>query len=125
MIARYRAGALPQAEHDAALEPALASLAGEVAGALDAVDLSGALELIWERVRRLNRYVEECKPWELARDAARSGELDTALVTLHHGLELVTTELAPYMPATCALVQTALCATPIEPVPPLFPKRDR
>ena len=125
MIARYRDGVLPEAGHDATLEPDLGSLAGEVAAAFDAVDLSGALELIWQRVRRLNRYVEERKPWELAREADWAGELDTALATLHHGLDLVTAELAPYMPATCALVRSALEAAPIKPIPPLFPKRDR
>jgi methionyl-tRNA synthetase len=125
MIARYRHGLLPDAGPEAQLEPGFAGLADEVASAFDAVDLTGALELIWQRVRRLNRYVEESRPWELARDAERGAALDTALVTLHRGLSAVTVELAPYMPVTCALVSAALQARPIEPIPPLFPKRDR
>ena len=32
--------------------------------------------MIWQRVRRLNRYVEERAPWQLARDPEAAGELD-------------------------------------------------
>ena len=35
---------------------------------LDEAEISGALEEIWVLVRRLNRYVEETQPWELAKD---------------------------------------------------------
>src|SRR5919112_2528949 len=66
MIARYRGGVTP----DVAVEQ--------------------ALELIWQRVRRLNRYVEERAPWQLAKDQARAGELDTTLRTLAEGLRVVT-----------------------------------
>jgi len=46
-------------------------------------------------VRRLNRYVEEQKPWELARDPAQAAQLQTVLATLHQGLRAVTVELTP------------------------------
>ena len=39
----------------------------EVAELLDRAELSQALEAIWLRVRRLNRYVEERAPWQLAK----------------------------------------------------------
>ena len=35
-----------------------------------------ALDRIWQRVRRLNRYVEERAPWELARDPANAEKLE-------------------------------------------------
>ena len=34
---------------------------------------------IWDYVRRLNRHVEQTKPWELAKDPERAAELDRAL----------------------------------------------
>ncbi|MDA8069068.1 MAG: methionine--tRNA ligase, partial [Actinomycetota bacterium] len=122
MLVRYRDGRIPEAPVDPVLEPELASLAAELAAAIDGVDLSGGLELIWQRVRRLNRYVEERKPWELARDQDASTSLDSVLVTLHRGLQVVTTELGPYMPDTSARVLQALAAIPLEVIPPLFPK---
>ena len=43
-------------------------LAGEVCDLLDRAEITQALERIWQRVRRLNRYVEERAPWQLAKD---------------------------------------------------------
>ena len=48
-----------------------------------------ALDLIWQRVRRLNRYVEERAPWQLARDPADAGKLDETLASLAEGLRTV------------------------------------
>src|SRR4029077_20317565 len=59
MIGRYRDGRVPDVATDGALTADFAGLAGEVAALLDGAELSQALEAIWQRVRRLNRYVEE------------------------------------------------------------------
>ena len=123
MIVRYRDGITPPVTVDPLLEPALARLPPEVAAALDRIDLSGGLELIWQRVRRLNRYVEEQRPWELARDPQSSARLDTVLASLHQGVHAVSVELGPYMPETSARVLAALAASPVEPIAPLFPKQ--
>ena len=68
MIARYRDGATPDAEPDAALAADFDGLAAEVFELLDQAEITQALERIWQRVRRLNRYVEEQAPWKLAKD---------------------------------------------------------
>jgi methionyl-tRNA synthetase len=125
MVARYRDGVVPGVQLDPVLAEDFSALGAEVRAAMDAVDLTGALELIWQRVRRLNRYVEEQKPWELARDPAAAARLETVLASLHHGLRAVTIELAPYIPEASATVLAALDARPLEPIPPLFPKRDK
>ena len=51
---------------------------------LDEAQLTPALDEIWQRVRRLNRYVEERQPWVLARSQAAADQalLDTTLYTL-------------------------------------------
>ena len=60
MIERYRDGRRPRRRADPALRrTALDGLDGVVRGLLDGVRSSRALEEIWARVRRLNRYVEE------------------------------------------------------------------
>ncbi|MDE3131413.1 MAG: class I tRNA ligase family protein, partial [Acidobacteriota bacterium] len=125
MIARYADGAVPDSAIDPQLAPEFDGLQQEVAERMDRFELTHALDLIWQRVRRLNRYVEERKPWELARDPAAAAQLDTVLASLHHGLRAVTVELAPYIPAASATVLAAVDVTPIEPIAPLFPKRDR
>jgi methionyl-tRNA synthetase len=90
-------------------------------------------------VRRLNRYVEERAPWQLAKDEANAGELDATLRSLAEGLRVITVLLAPYIPATADRLLRALGEQPdpvlddaaygarpggarVEKLPPLFPK---
>jgi methionyl-tRNA synthetase len=104
---------------------------------IGAADLTQALDEIWKRVRRLNRYVEEQAPWALAKDPERADELDRALASLAEGLRVVTVLLDPYLPETAAKLLGALGSTdlslsnarlgaaPVERVrklDPLFPK---
>ena len=71
-----------------------------MAGLLDRAEATQALELIWQRVRRLNRYVEERAPWQLAKDAAAAAALDQTLASLAEGVRAVSVLLHPYMPAS-------------------------
>src|SRR5947209_2869106 len=76
MIRRYRDGALAGAETDPALRADFEGLPQEVAALMDRAEATLALEKIWQRVRRLNQYIEERAPWQLARDPADAGKLD-------------------------------------------------
>ncbi len=125
MIARYADGVVPARAIDSELAAEFNSLAEDVAERFDRFEVTQALELIWQRVRRLNRYVEEQKPWELARQPAEATRLEMVLASLHQGLRAVTVELQPYMPDASATVLAALDAKPLVPVPPLFPKREK
>lgn len=129
MIAKYRAGVIPTVGAAAAAavpggaaggggsgdagagdgsEPGgAANLAPEgeamVAAAgehLSAVEITVALETVWEFVRRLNRYVEEEAPWKLAKDEAAGERLDFVLHGLACGLRLVALALYPVVPGT-------------------------
>jgi methionyl-tRNA synthetase len=123
MIERYRDGVVPDAELDPALESDLDGLEQEVADLLDKAEITQALERIWQRVRRLNRYVEERAPWQQAKDEAQADDLDMTLHSLHAGLVRVTTQLVPYMPASCEKLLAALAADRLEKIAPLFPKQ--
>jgi methionyl-tRNA synthetase len=139
MVLRYRDGQVPSVATDAALRSEFEDLARQVADLLDRVEATQALELIWQRVRRLNRYVEERAPWQLARDESRAAELDATLASLVEGLRMVSVLLRPYMPATTARLLEALGATDgsydaasfaqhgsgarVQALEPLFPKR--
>ena len=89
----------------------LDGLPGEVAGLLDRAELTQALERIWQRVRRLNRYVEEQQPWKLAKEPAEAERLQTVLRSLAEGLRTVTVLLHPYMPETTERLLDALGET--------------
>jgi methionyl-tRNA synthetase len=100
MVHRYRAGVAPSVALDAELDGEFAGLAEEVRAMIDRAELTGALDAIWQRVRRLNRYVEEHAPWQLAKDEAQAGELDRVLATLVAGLRVLAVLLHPYMPTS-------------------------
>ena len=103
MIERYRDGVVPDAKPDPVLnegEDAIDGIDGVVRELLDRAELTQALEAIWSRVRRLNRYVEEAKPWELAKDDAQAQRLDTVLYSLAEGVRVLALTLHPYMPET-------------------------
>jgi methionyl-tRNA synthetase len=125
MVQRYRDGVVPAVATDPALDAELAGLPQEVAALMDRAEPTEALEHIWRRVRRLNRYVEEQAPWQLARDPARAEKLDQTLASLIEGLRTLNLMLEPYMPETSQKLRTALGAPggKLAALEPLFPKR--
>ena len=139
MIDRYREGVVPEGKPDPALtgsEDGFDGLDGRVRELLDRAELTEALELIWIRVRRLNRYVEEQRPWDLAKQAAEAERLDTVLYNLAEGVRVLALLLLPYMPETSGRLLEALAegerelstfgsrggGARIDKIPPLFPK---
>jgi methionyl-tRNA synthetase len=110
MIERYRDGVVSDAATDGELAGYFDPLVEEVAASLDRFEVTQALELIWMRVRRLNRYVEETAPWQLARDPADADKLDQSLASLAEGLRVVSVLLHPYMPASTERLLAALGA---------------
>jgi methionyl-tRNA synthetase len=110
MIEQFRGGAVLAVEIDPVLAGDFEGLPARVEAHIDRAELTLALEEIWQRVRRLNRYVEEQAPWRLAKDDACAGELDRVLRTLVEGLRAVTVLLWPYLPASAERLLAALGA---------------
>ena len=100
MVDRYRDGVVPEAEVDAVLDEDFEGAVGRFCELLDRAELTQALEEAWRLVRRLNRYVEETRPWELAKDEADPERLDEVLYNLVEGLRVTTLLLVPYLPRT-------------------------
>ncbi|HEX8854267.1 MAG TPA: methionine--tRNA ligase [Thermoleophilaceae bacterium] len=108
MIARYRDGVVPDAEPDPALDPDIAGVAERVCEHFDRQDVSGALEEIWQVVRRLNRYVQDEQPWQLAKDDAQTQRLDQVLYSLAEGLRVVSVLVHPVIPESAEKLLEAL-----------------
>ncbi|MGH2907502.1 MAG: class I tRNA ligase family protein, partial [Solirubrobacterales bacterium] len=140
MVNKYRDGVVPARPDATGLEDDFAGIGAEIAGQFDAIEVSAALEAIWARVRRLNRFVEEQAPWKLAKDEASAAQLDLTLYALVEGLRVVSILLHPYVPQSTTKLMAAIgCenelatfaaaefgAGPggqsIGELPPLFPK---
>jgi len=110
MLLRYREGKVPAGDVDPLLLGDFAGLAERVSEHVDRAELTAALEEIWQRVRRLNRYVEEQAPWQLAKDDARAADLDRVLRSLAEGLRSVAVLLWPYVPGSAERLLGALGA---------------
>jgi methionyl-tRNA synthetase len=138
MLDKYRDGAVPAAAFDQHLAADFAGLRERVEAHMDGIELTPALEEIWQRVRRLNRYVEERAPWQLARDPDLAAELDVVLASLVEGLRVLAVLLWPYLPASAERLLGALGCEParslgdadiapgtvarVQALPALFPK---
>jgi methionyl-tRNA synthetase len=113
-------------------------VADQVAALMDRAEPTQALDLIWQRVKRLNRYVEEKAPWQLARDQSSHGALDEVLRSLFEGIRVLSLLLHPFMPETTHRLLGALGVVDVDysltrwrgevggtvdALDPLFPKR--
>jgi methionyl-tRNA synthetase len=139
MIHRYRNGVVPDAGTDPRLRDDFAGLPARVCELLDRAEVTTALEEIWQRVRRANRYVEERAPWQLAKDPAAAAELDATLASLAEAVRVISVLLSPYIPESAGKLLAALDAPDqsmagaefarhgggrtVSALEPLFPKR--
>jgi methionyl-tRNA synthetase len=108
MIGRYRDGTIPDADAEPELAAAFEGIVERVEELLDGAELTQALEQVWGLVRRLNQYVEESRPWDLAKRAEEEQRLDRVLYGLAEGLRVTTLLLHPYMPETTSRLLDAL-----------------
>jgi methionyl-tRNA synthetase len=146
MIGRYRQGAVPNAGRADALDDDLRATAERTVASyqerMNELDYSAALERTWASVSRANRYVEESKPWALAKDAAQTARLNSVLYNLAESVRLISVLVSPFMPTTAQQIRVQLGVgekldvltaevtwgrlvpgTKLGQVAPLFPKR--
>jgi methionyl-tRNA synthetase len=108
MINSFRDGAVPSAEPPAELVAEFDGLLEAVRARIDEVELTAALDEIWRRIKRLNRYVQDEEPWKLAKDPAQAERVDQVLYTLAEGLRVVSVLLHAFMPGKSEQLLAAL-----------------
>ncbi len=102
MIEQYTDGRVPTPGESAddALPEAVTDMMARLDEMMNALEFSRALESIWSMVRLGNRYVEEKKPWLLAKDPTLRHKLSTVLYNLVELLRILAVCLSPFMPAS-------------------------
>jgi methionyl-tRNA synthetase len=108
MIGRYRDAIVPSAELDTDIAAEFSDLAERVRAHFDAVEPTQAIAAVWALVRRLNQYVQDRTPWQLAKDESAAAELDTVLYTLAEGLRVAAVLSHPVLPNTSERLLAAL-----------------
>ena len=117
MVGRYRDGEIPSpgetGEPEANLQAVAAEAVRSSATHIENWELNVALEAIWVLVRRVNQYLEERKPWTLAKDPGKSGLLDTTLWSAAEATRIAALLLAPFIPQTSGRIYDQLGLDPI------------
>ena len=117
MALRYQEGKidLPSpscvGEKERALQDAVTSSLSKMRAFLDCangeIEFHHALATIWEVMAEADRYINEWKPWELAKGGNRE-QINCILYHLIETLRFVSLELAPFVPKTAAKIWNQL-----------------
>lgn len=115
MIQKYQDGVIgniPEAEHDSA----------PVAEALNECRFDRALDHIWDQVRGLNQYIDEEKPWELAKNDDKD-HLREVLAYQAGCLIEIADLLVPFLPETAVKIKKVFESGIVKPIEgTLFPR---
>lgn len=86
----------------------------KISNFLKNLEINKALEYIWDIVKKDNKYIEDNKPWELAKsDMKKFKEVMGKLVS---DLHLIAQLLAPFLPETSEKIRKALETNKAEPL---------
>ncbi len=117
MVIKYQEGVIgdiPPAEHDSA----------RYHEAIQDCRFDKALESVWEQVRGLNQYIEEEKPWQVAKEDDKE-HLSEVLAYLCSALLEIADLLLPFMPETSVKITNVFAEGIIRPLDgSLFPKTE-
>ncbi len=110
LLQRYRQSVLPDLDEPS--HPELPRLCDTARGRLADLDLRGGTQALLDAVATLNRDLEATSPWKLAKDPARSDELDRILLRHHRSATVLVEALAPILPGLAASLRSQL--TPVD-----------
>jgi methionyl-tRNA synthetase len=105
MIDKYFDGMIPEykgalGEFDESLEAKNRETVSKYEEAMEKMEFSVALSTIWQLVSRTNKYIDETKPWILAKDEEKKGELGSVMSHLAESLRRTAILLTPFLTQT-------------------------
>lgn len=115
MIQKYQdgiIGEIPGAEHDT----------GPYQEAIEACRFDRALDVVWDQVRGLNQYIDQEKPWQIAKEGD-ADHLREVLSQQTSDLLEIAELLEPFLPVTSAKIKSVFESGIVKPLETtLFPK---
>jgi methionyl-tRNA synthetase len=128
MVEKYFDGRPPaKTGHSAGaeeLKKKLSVLDGELERSVPMFDFVNALNKIWEVINMANKYIEDSKPWMLAKEK-RMDDLAAMMHNLLETLRAVGLAIYPFMPSTSKEILSQLGKDKIGKANPLFPRIER
>ena len=89
-------------EFDCDLVSKITDLESNVDAKMDKLEIGGALDEIFELLRRSNKYIDETTPWVLAKDENEKDKLETVIYNLLEAIRVAAINLKPFLPDTSA-----------------------
>lgn len=120
MLIKYQAGVVgdvPLGEHDMR----------EYHGAFERLEFNKALDEVWLMVRSLNKYIDDVKPWEIAKRKEKDPDAEPHLAeVLGHcvgNLLQIADLLVPFLPGSAAVIHQTFESGVVSQMPGImFPK---
>lgn len=72
--------------------------------------ISDAISEVFVLFKRCNKYIDETKPWQLAKEESKAARLSTVLYNLVEAISIGATLLSPFMPETARKITAQLHA---------------
>ena len=113
----------PETRANEGLRKRAIGLAAELEKAIPKLDFAGALSKIWEVINLANKFIEDSKPWNLAKEK-KEDELANTLSLLLEILRKVAASIEPFMPSTAENIRRQVGAggTKVNKAKALFPR---
>ncbi|MBW1995981.1 MAG: methionine--tRNA ligase subunit beta, partial [Deltaproteobacteria bacterium] len=121
MVHKYFDGLVPDVDPQAEKELHLGltscalSTIDEYEKEMESLAFHRAMQVVWEYVNRLNKYIDMTAPWELAKKKSTRKQLQVVLHNLLQGLGVISGLIYPVMPDTAATMQKHLGMDPQKP----------
>lgn len=90
---------------------------------MESLELHKAVEYIWSEIQGLDQYIEEEKPWQLAKE--KDKRLKDVLGNLAISIIKLNEMLAPFMPETAEKIDKIYGGSKIKLGKPLFPRLEK
>ena len=106
MTNKYFDGKVPAVPADAAervanpMLPIVEQLYAKYDACMSQVDFTGAAAAVQELAGRVNLYVEESAPWNLAKKEETQGDLAAVIYNALEAIRIIALYMAPFMPNT-------------------------
>ncbi|MEH7125088.1 methionine--tRNA ligase [Bacillus sp. JJ1532] len=102
MVDKYFGGVIPKyngsnSEYDQSLLQANKETVKKYEEAMENMEFSVALSTIWQLVSKSNKYIDETQPWTLAKDEAKTAELESVMAHLAESLRRIAILIQPFL----------------------------
>ncbi len=108
LLARHLDNTLADVLPDASLYAEFLKASETIEDCYEACEYSRAVKIVMDLADRANRYVDETRPWEIARAPQRRGELQGVCTQALNLFRVLIAYLKPILPETAAKVEALL-----------------